>query len=74
MGNYKWQNYDVLHNRVLNLSNGLLNMGLKSSENLVLFCETRPEWIMSALACFRIGVPGKLHKQFLLILQKLIFC
>ena len=36
--------------------------GLKSTENLVLFCETRPEWLMSALACFRIGVPGKSKK------------
>ena len=44
MGNYKWQSYQVLENRVINFSKGLLYMGLKSTENLVLFCETRPEW------------------------------
>jgi len=31
-------------------------MGLKSNDSIMLFAETRPEWIMSALACFRIKV------------------
>ena len=59
LGAYKWKDYTSIHKHVLDFSNGLLSMGLKSNNNLVLFCETRPEWIMSALACFRINVPGK---------------
>jgi hypothetical protein len=35
-------------------------MGVKSQMNLVLFCESRPEWLISALSCFRINVPGML--------------
>lgn len=57
LGAYKWKDYTSIHKHVLDFSNGLLSMGLKSNNNLVLFCETRPEWIMSALACFRINVP-----------------
>lgn len=57
LGDYKWMSYDGIRKRILNFSNGLLNMGLKPKQNLVLFCETRPEWLISALSCFRINVP-----------------
>jgi long-chain acyl-CoA synthetase len=40
----------------MNLSNGLLKIGIKSEENIILFSETRPEWMISAFACFRISV------------------
>ena len=56
LGNYKWSTYETVLKRVNNLSNGLLKMGLKSNDSIMLFAETRPEWIMSALACFRIKV------------------
>ncbi len=39
------------------LSNGLLALGLKSGENIVLYSETRAEWLISACACLRINVP-----------------
>jgi len=54
LGQYKWQTYETVKERIDNFSNGLLKLGLKSNKNVVLFAETRPEWIMSALACFRI--------------------
>jgi long-chain acyl-CoA synthetase len=54
---YTWSNYRTMHSRVDNFSNGLLHVGLKSDQNIVLFAETRPEWLMSAFACFRIKVP-----------------
>lgn len=57
MNGYKWTNYDEVRQRVENFSNGLLHLGLKSDDNIVLFCETRPEWMMSALSCFKIKVP-----------------
>jgi len=56
MGEYRWTNYDQILRRVDNLANGLLKIGLKSGDNIVLFSETRPEWIISALACFKINV------------------
>lgn len=57
LGSYKWSTYETLHKRVNNLSNGLLNIGLKSDESIMIFAETRPEWLLSALACFRIKCP-----------------
>jgi len=55
--NYKWTSYEDVYKRVNNLSNGLLSLGLKSNDKIVLFAETRPEWLVSAFACFRIKVP-----------------
>lgn len=54
---YKWTTYEDVYARVNNLSNGLLSLGLKSNDKIVLFAETRPEWLVSAFACFKIKVP-----------------
>ena len=53
---YEWMIYSDVLKTVDNLSNGFLKLGLQSNDNIVLFAETRPEWLMSALACFRIKV------------------
>jgi long-chain acyl-CoA synthetase len=57
LGSYKWQTYEQMHDRIERFSSGLLNIGLKSNQNVVLFAETRPEWLISAFACFRIKAP-----------------
>jgi len=57
LGSYKFTTYETALKRVDNLSNGLLNLGLKSDQKIVLFAETRPEWLLSAFACFKIKVP-----------------
>ena len=54
--NYEWMIFSDLLKTVNNLSNGFLKLGLKSNDNIVLFAETRPEWLISAFACFRIKV------------------
>ena len=36
--------------------------GIQSKQNVVIFAETRAEWIMFALSLFRINVPGKIHR------------
>ena len=50
---YKWSTYQDVLDRINNISNGLLKIGLNSDQNVVLFAETRPEWLVSAFACFR---------------------
>jgi long-chain acyl-CoA synthetase len=57
MGQYKWSTYETVFERVNRFSNGLLNLGLKSNQNVVLFAETRPEWVIAAFSCFKIKVP-----------------
>ena len=57
LGDYKWTTFEEVFAKVNNLSNGLLRLGLRSDQNVVLFAETRPEWMMSAFACFRVKCP-----------------
>ena len=57
LGDYQWTTYTEMLAKINNLSNGLLNIDLKSDMNVVLFAETRVEWLLSAFACFRIKVP-----------------
>lgn len=54
---YDWLSYTQTLNKMDALSNGFLHQGLKSNDNIVLFMETRAEWLLSAFACFRIQVP-----------------
>jgi long-chain acyl-CoA synthetase len=57
LGEYKWSTYGKMFERINNFSNGLLSIGLQSDMNVVLFAETRPEWLMTAFSCFRIKAP-----------------
>ncbi len=59
LGGYKWQPYEQMYKRVINISNGFLNNGVNSENKIVIFAETRMEWIVCALACFRISAQGK---------------
>jgi long-chain acyl-CoA synthetase len=54
---YAWMSYREVIDKVDHMSNGLLKLGIKSNDNIVIFSETRPEWLMSAFACFKIKVP-----------------
>lgn len=73
--NYEWMTFAEVVQRVNHFSNGLLVLGLKSDNNIVINGETRPEWLISALACFRIKVPivtlyatlGRIHLTYLYI-------
>ena len=57
LGDYKYMSLKDIYTRIVNVSNGLLSIGLKSEQKIVLFAETRPEWLMSAFSCFRIKAP-----------------
>lgn len=35
----------------------MIKLGIQPGTKVVLFAETRPEWIISAYACFRINIP-----------------
>lgn len=54
---YEWLSYSETLDKMNALSNGFLQQGLKSNDNIVLFMETRAEWLLSAFACFRMKVP-----------------
>jgi long-chain acyl-CoA synthetase len=57
LGAYKWTVYEQVYERVNNFSAGLASLGIEPEQKVVLFAETRPEWIISAFGCFRLNLP-----------------
>lgn len=55
--NKRWQTYSYqqLFEIVDNLSSGLVGLGLKSKDRVVIFSENRPEWLISDLAINQLG-------------------
>ncbi|GFR96409.1 long-chain-fatty-acid--CoA ligase 3 [Elysia marginata] len=53
LGEYHWITYEELANRVTNFGRGLLMLGQKPTSKLVIFAETRADWMVSAQACFK---------------------
>ncbi|CAF0726424.1 unnamed protein product [Brachionus calyciflorus] len=51
---YKWTTYQEMLLKVDRLASGFLQIGIKSNDSVIIFSETRAEWLMSALACFKI--------------------
>jgi len=56
-GNYHWLTYAEVHTRSKNLGSGLAALGQQVKENIVLFAETKAEWIIAAQACFYYNYP-----------------
>jgi long-chain acyl-CoA synthetase len=57
-GDYLWESYNEVDERSRAIASGLLDIGHKRGQNLVIFAETRAEWMITALGCFRSGIPG----------------
>lgn len=59
MGSYKWQTYGEVENRAMNFGSGLSFLGHRRGEKIVFYAETRAEWMIGIIACFKFGYPGK---------------
>lgn len=57
LGPYTFKTYSEVYREVLALGHGLESLGVKRSERLAIYCKTRPEWQISAQACFAWGYP-----------------
>lgn len=44
--------YDQVYKEVREFGSGLTALGQKPLTNIAIFCETRAQWIIAALACF----------------------
>ncbi|XP_060768935.1 long-chain-fatty-acid--CoA ligase 4b [Neoarius graeffei] len=53
LGQYKWKTYEEVHHQVNFLGVGLSALGQRPRSSIAIFCETREEWMITALACFR---------------------
>lgn len=59
MGDYKWKSFSEVDQLATAFGKGLRELGNKPRENVVIFAETRAEWMISAHGCFKQSIPGK---------------
>ena len=50
---YKWQTYDQLSARVTAVAKGLHELGLSPGDKLMIYADTKAEWLITALAAFK---------------------
>jgi long-chain acyl-CoA synthetase len=55
LGDYIWLTYKQVDEKVKYLAKGLCLKGVKPGDTVMIFAETKAEWLMSAYAIFRIG-------------------
>jgi len=53
LGEYQFTTYREAHARIENIGRGLLTIGVNPGDRILIFAETRPEWLLSAFAAFR---------------------
>ncbi|XP_047361763.1 long-chain-fatty-acid--CoA ligase 4 isoform X1 [Vespa velutina] len=53
MGDYKWKSFVDVERLAASFSRGLVENGLTLRKNIVIFAETRAEWMIAAHACFK---------------------
>lgn len=58
LGEYEWVNYEDVDNMITNVTRGLSIIGVKKGQHVVIYSETRMEWLVSAIACFKSGLPS----------------
>ncbi|XP_042732310.1 long-chain-fatty-acid--CoA ligase 4 isoform X1 [Lagopus leucura] len=57
LGTYRWLSYEEVNQKVNRLGSGLIALGLTPKSTVVIFCETRAEWMIAALTCFKYNFP-----------------
>jgi len=60
LGEYNWKNYREIDDVVKRVACALNALGQKKNEKVVIYAETRSEWMVAALACFKCGFPGRI--------------
>jgi long-chain acyl-CoA synthetase len=60
-GKYIFETYEEVDNHVSSIIEWFKLNELKRGDHVVIFAETRSEWMKSALACFKYGLPGILN-------------
>jgi len=59
LGQYHWMNFDEVNQRVDSFGQGLMALGLQPRQYVLIFAETRAEWMVAVQAAFRYNFPGE---------------
>lgn len=57
LGDYQWINFTNVEKSANNFGRGLRELGQEARKNIVIFAETRAEWIIAAHGCFKQNIP-----------------
>lgn len=57
MGDYKWKTFSEVNVLASNFGKGLRELGNRPGENMVIFAETRAEWMIAAHGLFKQNIP-----------------
>ncbi|KAK2187233.1 hypothetical protein NP493_172g02027 [Ridgeia piscesae] len=57
LGQYHWMNFDEVNQRVDSFGQGLMALGLQPRQYVLIFAETRAEWMVAVQAAFRYNFP-----------------
>ncbi|CAB3999809.1 long-chain-fatty-acid-- ligase 4-like, partial [Paramuricea clavata] len=57
LGNYNWLSYNEVLTKVESFGCGLLALGQRTKQNVVIFADTRAEWMIAAQSCFSYNFP-----------------
>lgn len=57
MGVYKWRTFSDVDQSATYFGKGLRELGQEKFKNIVIFAETRAEWMIAAHGCFKQNVP-----------------
>lgn len=57
MGEYKWKNFIEIERLAVSFGRGLREHGQLCLRNIVIFAETRAEWMIAAQGCFKQNMP-----------------
>lgn len=58
MGSYEWRSYADVEREAGHFGAGLRELGCEPRTNVVMFAETRAEWMLAAHGCFKQSIPG----------------
>lgn len=59
MGDYVWRSYIDVEAEAGFFGAGLREIGCAVRQNVVMFAETRAEWMLAAHGCFKQSIPGQ---------------
>lgn len=57
MGEYKWRSFVDVERLATNFGRALRDLGQQPLKNIVIFAETRAEWMIAAHGCFKQNIP-----------------
>lgn len=57
MGDYEWSNFTETEKTAINFGRGLRELGQVAHKNIVIFAESRAEWMIAAHGCFKQNFP-----------------